>query len=481
MLFKHSSIYILAKFIPGLMAFAALSLYTHWLTPEEYGLYTLIFTGAVFLSTVVFNWLPAGTLRYWSSNDYNETEFITTLATIYFRIFIFLTIVAIVSLILYWNKAEAIWIVNTYLLVLTLALFVITQNLFSAKIDPSNYAYLTIAYSISALMCGAIFALLGFGASGVITGITIGTLIPTLFQIRKVWIPLNKQSYKSGLFKKIFMYGMPLAAAALVEEATKITDRFMLAGIQGKAEAGLYAVGYDLSGSSIIMIMSALNIAAYPVIIRLLDTESKEVAMDYFNNYVILLLGVSIPAVVGLNMVGPDLVYLLIDKEFQPAVIFLLPWITSAILLMGLQVFYFDLAFQLGHKTIASVKIAAAIAIINIGLNFWLIPTMGMHGAAIATLSAYIIGAIFSGIYGRQFFTLPFPYKEFVKIIIATTVMGLALWWLKDFRGWSWLGLQLTVGIISYSVMILFFNILDIRTILINRFFNNHDTSLDRR
>jgi len=464
MLFKHSGIYILAKFIPGLMAFAALSLYTHLLTPEEYGLYTLIFTGSVFLSTVIFNWLPAGTLRYWSNKEYKETEFITTLASSYIKIFVVLLLVAIAGVVFYWNKEEAIWIVNTFLLLVSLALFVITQNLFSARIEPNNYAYLTIAYSICALAFGVVFALLGYGASGVVTGIAIGTALPTLFLIRKLWIPLEKKSYNKELFRKIFNYGLPLAAAALIEEATKITDRFMLAGIQGKSQAGLYAVGYDLSGSSIIMIMSALNIAAYPVIIKLLDNDSKEAAMDYFHNYVVLLLGVSIPAVVGLNLVGPDLVYLLIEQQYQASVIFLLPWITTAILLMGLQVFYFDLAFQLGQKTIASVKIAVVIASINIGLNFWLIPKMGIQGAAIATISAFAIGTIVSAIYGRKFFSLPFPFKSFVKIIMATFIMGLCLWWLKDYRGWAWLVIQLSVGMFSYFVMMMVFNILDIRS-----------------
>jgi len=42
--------------------------------------------------------------------------------------------------------------------------------------------------------------------------------------------------------------------------------------------------------------------------------------------------------------------------------------------------------------------------------------------------------------------------------------MGFFLWWLKDFRGWGWLALQLAIGVISYSIMMLAFNILDIRS-----------------
>ena len=158
---------------------------------------------------------------------------------------------------------------------------------------------------------------MGYGATGVIFGIALGTSIPALFVFKRLWLPYKKADFNKGLFKRLLTYGIPLAAAALVEEITKVSDRFMLAGIQGKDQAGLYAVGYDLSGNSILMIMSAINIAAYPVIIKLLDNEGVKAATDYFRHYVILLLGVSIPAVIGLNLVGPNLVHLLIDLDYQ--------------------------------------------------------------------------------------------------------------------------------------------------------------------
>ncbi|MEB8431769.1 oligosaccharide flippase family protein [Cocleimonas sp. KMM 6892] len=469
MLFRHSGIYILAKLIPGLMAFAALSLYTHLLTPSEYGVYTLIFTGTVFIHNVVFNWLSSGTLRYWSNQEYSDSQFINTLSTSLLRISSVVLVFALIAAAFFWDKTESLWVIASFSLLIALALFTITQNLFSAKIEPASYAFLTIVYSICSLTLGGLFSYMGYGATGVIFGIALGTSIPALFVFKRLWLPYKKADFNKGLFKRLLTYGIPLAAAALVEEITKVSDRFMLAGIQGKDQAGLYAVGYDLSGNSILMIMSAINIAAYPVIIKLLDNEGVKAATDYFRHYVILLLGVSIPAVIGLNLVGPNLVHLLIDLDYQESVIFLLPWITSAIFLLGLQVFYFDLAFQLGHKTIASVKIAVAIAIINIGLNFWLIPIMGIHGAAIATISSFAVGSLLSAYFGRKYFSLPFPAIETFKIVIATLVMCLCLYWLRDKNGWGWLLLQLSIGAASYFVMMLLFNILDIRSMIKDR------------
>ena len=463
MLFKHSGIYILAKLIPGLMAFAGLSIYTHLLEPGEYGLYTLLFTGVVFLHNVIFNWLPCGTLRYWSNENYTDSQFTNTLSLSYLKITTCLLVFVLIGVGLYWGEQQAIWLLSGYLFLIALALFTITQNVYSASIRPIQYAYLAISYSILSLTFGSLFSFLGYGATGVIFGIALGTFIPALIVFKNIWLPFKTSEYSPDLFKRLFTYGIPLAAAALVEEITKVSDRFMLAGMRGKSDAGLYAVGYDLSGNSILMIMAALNVAAYPVIIKLLDTEGVKAATSYFRNYVILLLAVAIPAVIGLNLVGPNLVHLMIDIDYQESVIFLLPWITVAIFLMGLQVFYFDLAFQLGQKTIASVKIAVIIAIVNVGLNYRLIPDLGIHGAAIATICSFAVGCFVSAYFGRKYFSLPFPIKELTKILFSTLIMFICLWWLRELQGWGWLIIQLSIGLISFFCMMILFNILDIR------------------
>ncbi len=446
------------------MTFAALSLYTHFLSPDEYGVYTLIMSATILFHNVIYNWLPAGALRFWASEQYNKLEFTSTLATSYIRITLGLLLITLLGVIYYWQKPEASWIISSFSFLLALALFSITQSLFTAKIEPQYYAYMAISYSICALVLGSTYAYLGYGATGVLAGITLGTLIPALFVFKTTWLPYKREAYNKELFKKLLVYGLPFASAALLEEVTKVSDRFMLAWLHDKSQAGLYAVGYDLSGNTILILMAAINLAAYPVIIKLFETKGVKAAMDYFRYYAILLLGISIPAVIGLNLVGPDIVYLLIDEQYQASVIFLLPWITVAVFVMGLQATYFDIAFQLSHYVITVVKIGIVIAIVNFLLNYWLIPPMGMKGAAIATLSSFTLGSVLSAILGRRRFKLPFPFIEFTKILIASLVMGFCLWWLKDLRGWGWLMLQFGVGIISYALMLIVFNILDTRT-----------------
>ena len=131
MLFRNSSIYLLAKIIPGLIAFTALSLYTHLLSPEEYGIYTLITSATVLLHNVIYNWLAAGTLRFWANEKYNNVSFTSTLTTSYIKISLALLIFTILLFITsFWDeKLERGWIISSYLLLLSQAIYTITQSI----------------------------------------------------------------------------------------------------------------------------------------------------------------------------------------------------------------------------------------------------------------------------------------------------------------------------------------------------------------
>jgi len=469
MLFKNSSIYVLAKIVPGVMAFVALSIYTHLLTPQEYGIYTLIFSAALFLHSALFNWLPVGMMRFWPGGTYSDKAFISTLGVLYFRLFVPITIAGLL-LFLFLGEGYYSQIAASFLLLAGFTVLMIGQQLQSAQMLPSRYALMTISYAISALSLGAAMAYFGYGPIGVILGTAMGMLIPAAILSAKSWALFDRSLYTPELTRKLLIYGTPLAASFFLDEVANLSDRYMLAWLVDEAEAGKYAVGYDLAGNTVMMIMNAINLAAYPMIVKLLDTKGKEAALEYFNTYVILLLSISIPAVVGLSLVGPGLVSLVIGDDYQPAVILVLPWVASAIFFMGLGAFYVHLPFQLGNKNGGIFKIGVYTALINLILNFWLIPKMGMLGAAVATLLSFMLSTALGVYYARGVFPLPFPAREVVKIVIAAVFMGLCLWVVKDYRGWLWLIGQMAIGLSSYGLATYLLNTGGIKQIVAARY-----------
>jgi len=322
---------------------------------------------------------------------------------------------------------------------------------------------------VLALTLGSTLAYLGFGAMGLLIGVATGMLIPSLIQTTRSWLQFDASAYSPELTQKLVIYGMPLAASFLLDEIANVSDRYMLAWLSGKAEAGKYAVGYDLAGNSVLMVMNAVNLAAYPMIVKLLDTKGKEAALEYFKTYAVLLLGLSIPAVVGLSLVGPNIVDLVIGDEYKESVTLLLPWVSSAVFFMGAGAFYMHLPFQLGNYNMGIFKIAGTVAVLNLLLNYWLIPKMGMQGAAIATLLSFMVSVLLGFIFGRRVFPIPFPLKEVSKILFATLLMGLCLYYFREQRGWLWLLAQFLSGLTIYLIASYLLNVGGVKKIITDR------------
>ena len=228
-------------------------------------------------------------------------------------------IVVVVIGLLFWFLEEHhhIQLAAGFLLLAGFTVLMIGQQLQSAQMLPSHYALMTICYAVLALSLGSAMAYFGYGPIGIIFGVAAGMIVPAIILSAKSWALFDKTLYTPELTQKLTIYGATLAASFFLDEIANLSDRYMLAWLVDEAEAGKYAVGYDLAGNTIMMIMNAINLAVYPMIVKLLDTKGKEAALGYFNTYVILLLSISIPAVVGLSFVGPRLASRLIGDEYK--------------------------------------------------------------------------------------------------------------------------------------------------------------------
>ena len=65
------------------------------------------------------------------------------------------------------------------------------------------------------------------------------------------------------------------------------------------------------------------------------------------------------------------------------------------VLVLGIMVYTLHIFFNAGliihKKTVTMLKIVGFCALLNIGLNIWMIPRIGLQGAAVSTLVSYVV------------------------------------------------------------------------------------------
>ncbi len=465
MLLRHSTIYLLARGVPGLIGFAAIAIYTRLLSPEAYGQYALVVTGAVLINAILYQWLSASLLRFFPQHQNNPAELFTTIL-IGFTFASFLTgAVGAVLAMVWWDSVWGGLIVIGIFLTWAQAWFSINLELVRSRLAPARYGAISLVKSVIALGLGLLLVIWGLDAYGALIGLLFGFSFAGIWASWRQWGILKGRGLNRKLVSDLLAYGLPITASLALTVVITSTDRFMLAGLINEAATGLYAASQGLAQQSVGVLMTMVNLAAYPLIIQSFEKSGPEAARAQLRKNAILLLGIGLPTATGFMLLAPNMAKVFLGIQFQSTGIELIPWIAVATLLAGVRAYYLDLAFYLGKRTRLQVMVMTSAALLNVVLNFWLIPVFGLLGAAYATVAAHGLAMMLSFILGRRAFLLPALHGDIARLLASTLVMAVVLHLLPEGEGVLRLILSIAAGGVAYLGCLLVFNLGGVRDI----------------
>ena len=448
--------YAVARGLPGLVNLIALALFTRLLDEHEYGQYTLLFAGVSLVYAVFIQWVSQGVLRLASVYSQRRLEFLGTVLQLFRQLFAVAAAVLAVGIGFAsgWNSPAVI--VVAVALLLSQSWHELNLKLATADQVPARYGLLSGARAIVSIVFGGVAGWAGGGVTGVVLGVTVGGLVPGLWVYRTTWQPSAGSKVDSNIRGELIKYGVPLAGTFLLAYAISTADRFLLAAYLSPAAAGAYAPAYDLTAQAMGALLLVVNLAAYPLSIAAVESGDVNGRDQQLGKHATLLLGLAIPAAAGMAVLAPSVSHIL-GQRFAPTARELIPLLALAQLFAGLKAFYFDLSFQLGHATRLQFVTVAAGALVNIGLNMWLIPLLGLMGAAYATVGAYFVALVVSWLLGRSVLVLPLPTGALVRVTGATLAMCLVLLQVRSLTGRFALVGQVGLGAAAYFLVLLLF------------------------
>jgi len=465
----HTLIYLLARGIPGIINLIAIAVYTRLLTPDDFGKYALTIALSSLLSSVLFQWLTMGILRFLPGNNSSRDSIVST---VIFSFIIIVVITAILGGFLYMILPPSFYkssIPLCLILFWLLGLFEMTMQIVTSSFLPVRYGVLSILKAVMSLLTGVLFIQKGYGANGPIFGIIIGITLATMFT-RREWEGIAIKKVARTRIRQFLTYGLPLTATFALSFIVSTSDRFLLNWYLGSSAAGLYAAGYDLAQQTLGMLMVIVSIASYPLVVQALELHGLSAAHGELRKQLAMLLAIAVPAAAGLAVCSRNIGEVFLGEAFRDSATIIIPWIALTTIISGLKAYYLDLSFQLGHHTIGQVHVMLACALSNIAINLILIPFLGIKGALIGSTAAYSIGFLFSLAYGRRVFTLPAPSIDSLKVLFATGIMVASLISIVHLRGKVALAIQLLTGVTIYSSCCIVFDVLGLRKKAIKMF-----------
>lgn len=382
-LLKNTVIFSIGNFGTKIISFFLVPLYTNILTTREYGTVDLIYTiGMVLVPLLTLN-IGESIMRFALDKDADCDKIMSTGITILiFGAIIGLLILPIANL--FENVSD--YSIYIYLYTLTLAFSQIFLCYLRGKEFLLKYSIGNIIQSLTIAIFNIIF-LIGMkkGIEGYLMAYILANVCTGLygFWAGKVNLVIKKYSIDIELSKNMIKYSVVLIPNSFMWWIMNSSDRMMVSAMISVTANGVYAVAYKIP-TLLSTITTIFNQAWSYSAIREDESEDKE---EYNNRVYDNLVTIVIVVATGLLMIMKPFLSVYVGKEYYAAWHYV-PYLIVGFVFMTLGSFI--ATSYTVHKDSMGFLISGTVgAIINLILNFILIPRMGVSGAAFATCISY--------------------------------------------------------------------------------------------
>lgn len=446
-----SIVYFIGNILLKSISFITLPIFTRLMLPEDFGMYSLYMSSLGILSIFVGLQIQATVNISYGNKDIKQFEsYVANIALFplvgtFIGLLILVFVPTIVKLLEVPSLAFGIMMMIQAFWSIVISIY---QSELVIKKQPKKHLIFSIVTTLANVLFAVSFVLvlkentyLGRVISGVISNALIGIYICIKF-IPRIDLGTLKKDWYEGL-----KLSLPLIFHNLSNQILNVADRYMLSAWKGTSEVAIYSFSYNL-GSIINMIWLSINNAWIPWYFDQLKVKNTFLIKEYSKQYIIFFIWLTSCFL----LVSPELVYLMGGKEYING-IYIVPLIALGYFFVFYYSFYVNYQFYKQKTNLIPIATMSA-AVINIILNIWLIPQLGVMGAALTTAISYFLMLIFHYLmttYILKHRDIPDTYL--IYSIIVMTSLTFILYFILNSLFIRWLILMIFV--ISYGGYVL--------------------------
>lgn len=458
----HSSWYLVSNMLVVAAGAISMPIWTRFLSQQDYGVFSLLNVTIAFL--VIFSkfGLQHAALRFYS--DVSAKQSAASLPSYYTTMVIggmvtsavvtaaMLGLVALFLHDLDFPSLPALLPLVGTVIVIQAANNILTMFM-RAEQQVKLYSVIHVVRRYSRLGFAVLMVLL-FGVhlyniylGWILSGAMIFTLLFTRL-LRQQRLAVGH--FSPALLKEAVVYGFPLIWFELSNAILSLGDRYVIQYYLGAAAVGVYSVGYNTADLAQSVLTLPLRLAVIPLYLSLWNGGGEEKTRHFLGQALKYYFMLGIPLALGVSWYSRDLVLLLATEKFIAAHT-IVPYIIFPMILYGAFGIY-GAGLYIQKKTTHLMSSTLFASAANILLNVLMVPRLGLLGAALATLIAYVLLSIL--IFWRSSSYLKIPVElssigKFGAIAAATVYLVSAV------AGSAQFVLQISIVIVLYSATVL--------------------------
>lgn len=431
---KDTAIYGISTMVGRFLNFILVPFFTNIFDPNQYG-YVMILYAYIALFNIVYVYgLDSAYLKYAAFKEIGDEKdnFSTPYLSILFTSVIF-------SLVIILLRNQVAYTINlpdefTYLIILSTLIIFFDSNasipFLKLRLErkAKYFSFLKVLNIVINLTANFILILkFRMGIEAIFISNLIASALTLIFLLPTI-VKTFRPKFHLTLYKKLIRFGLPYLPAGLAVMMVQVIDVPILESLTDVDTVGIYKANYKL-GIFMMLFVSMFQYAWQPFFLNNAKEENaKEIfskVLTYFTvvgSFLVIFLSLFISELVKINFAG---FYLLGEKYWSGIPI--VPIILLGYFFNGLYV-VFSAGIYIEEKSIFAPIVTGLGALVNVAVNFALIPSLNIIGAALATLASYFVMATGYYIVTQKYYHIHYEYSKIIKMFFAIMVIGFILY-----------------------------------------------------
>jgi O-antigen/teichoic acid export membrane protein len=409
--------YTASSVLSKLIAVFLLPIYTHYLSPSDYGAAEVMLASVIAASIVVRLGVIEAILRfYYLPNERSPAVVATGFASLFWGAtilsLVLLPIAGPISRALLGHEDAGLarlailglWAQTLYEYALTLL-----------RLDERAKAYFGITIvNVLITIPFTVFLIVvqGERASGILLGTYATGAAVTVWML---WRERRRLALvpDTPLLRRMFRFGLPTMPAELSLYSLNFIDRIIIARTVGLAEVGLYALAVKFAQAMQVLVRG-LQLAWPPLAYSIQDDdEARRVYSSIFTWFAAVLAF----AASGLWLESRWIVRLLAAPDFFAS------YQAVGLLATGIGLYglYLAMVVILGRtgRTEYSFPATIAAVVTNVILNLILVPSHGIVGAGLALVGSYVVVLVLMYAFTQRLFPVPYEWRRLALVLLS--------------------------------------------------------------
>ena len=427
---KNITVYGLGDVAVSIVSFFLLPVYVLYFNAADYGVINVLISMEV-IAKIVFRFgLDGSFMRFyydsegWKRQQMASTIFFFLLALDGTVLLVLLAAAPRLSVSLLGSAAYVhalrLMLVNTFAIGFTFIPFHVLRMEQRTK----TFSLLTLARSVLTIVIRLVVVTqLGMGVTGLyladllVTAAIMAALVPW-------FLPLVRPMFSADSLRESLQFGLPRVPHAAAQQITAVGDKFILTLFVPLGAIGVYGTSVSF-GLAQKLFLSAFESAWAPFYYATIRERDAARVFRTISTYGIAILAL---LTAGVSAVGRDALRAMTHGRILPPldrgwhdVSLIVAFTSLGVFFQGIYLLTsigLNITKQTHYYPVATITAAS----VNVGLNFLLIPRLGIVGAGWANAVAYALQAALGYMLSQRFYRIEYEWGRIARVCGAAAV-----------------------------------------------------------